>query len=68
MSWLALSASFEYLSYGSTAIINILILSALGTSLNVRIYKTCKIIFNMAKLYFNIINKPYKAELFLYKP
>ena len=33
MAYLALSASFEYLCYGSTAIRNILILSARGLSL-----------------------------------
>ena len=32
MSYLALSASFEYLCYGSTAIINILILTARGST------------------------------------
>ena len=37
MSYLALSASFEYLWYGFTAIINILILSARGPFLNFRI-------------------------------
>ena len=32
MSWLALSALFEYICYGSTAILNILILSVRGPS------------------------------------
>ena len=35
MSYLALSASFEYLCYGSTAIRNILILLVLGSSVRV---------------------------------
>ena len=39
MSWLALSASFEYLYYGSTAVINIFTLSLTvrRSTLNVRI-------------------------------
>ena len=36
-SLLAVSASFEYLCYGSTTIINILLLSVRGASLYVRI-------------------------------
>ena len=36
---LSLSALFEYLCYGSTAIIHILILSARGTSLYVRVWR-----------------------------
>ena len=39
MSWLALSASCEYLCYGSTAIINILILSVREPSLYVKIWR-----------------------------
>ena len=35
MSWLALSASFEYLCYEPTVIINILILSVRGSTLEV---------------------------------
>ena len=41
MSYLSISASFEYLCYGSTTVINILILSAREPSLDVRndVYK-----------------------------
>ena len=37
MSWLALSDSFEYLCYGSTAIINIFSLTVWGSTLDVSI-------------------------------
>ena len=37
ISQLAFSISFEYLFYGSTAVINILILSVRGPSLHIRI-------------------------------
>ena len=36
MSWLALSASFQYLCYGSASIINISTLSVRGLTLDIR--------------------------------
>ena len=37
IKWLALSASFEYICYGYTAIINLFTLTVRGSTLDVRI-------------------------------
>ena len=39
MSYLALSASFEYLCYGSTAILNIFTITVRGSALDFRIWR-----------------------------
>ena len=61
MPSLALSDSFEYLCYGSTATRNIVILTVWGSTLDVRIL-TSKVDPRAVRV------NPYNAEFVLFKP